>query len=148
VYCEYPWGFRLDVGFIEHLYTQLVSRSNYSSIADFHTLQITRTTAKSFPACCGFTGRSLVTASNLEDSSVSVLKSSLKGGSLPTLFQRLQLTLFDTDFRTELTWLPPVFFLITPRHGPRLQHRSFSYANRFRGNMFAAPSNGLLKPLY
>jgi hypothetical protein len=37
-----------------------------------------------FPACCVFTSRSLVTASNSGDSSASGLKSSLNGGSLPT----------------------------------------------------------------
>jgi hypothetical protein len=37
-------------GFIDHLYTQLGTISNYRSLADLHTLQITTTHAKPFPA--------------------------------------------------------------------------------------------------
>jgi hypothetical protein len=48
---------------------------------------ITTTHAKSFPACCVFTNRSLVTASNNGDSSASALKFSLNGGSLTTILQ-------------------------------------------------------------
>jgi hypothetical protein len=33
----------LDIGFIAHLYTQLVITSNYSAIINFHTLQFTVT---------------------------------------------------------------------------------------------------------
>jgi hypothetical protein len=39
-------GFRLDIGFIDHLYTQLGTTSNYSAIANLHTLQITTAFAK------------------------------------------------------------------------------------------------------
>jgi hypothetical protein len=41
--------------------------------------------------------------------------------------------------------LAPTVFL-TPRHAPRRQHLSFSYANRFRGNVFTElfPSSGRL----
>jgi hypothetical protein len=60
-----------------------------------------------------FTSRSLVTASSSGDSSATPIKSALNGGSL--------------------------VFLITPRHGLRRQHRSFSYSNRFRGNVFIEP---------
>jgi hypothetical protein len=62
-----------------HLYTPLGTTSNYSAIADFHTLQINTAPAKTFPACYVFTNRSLVTASNSEDSSASVLTSLLSG---------------------------------------------------------------------
>jgi hypothetical protein len=62
--CDYRRGFGLDIGFIDHLYTQLGTTSIYSAIATLHTLQITTTHAKSFPACYVFTSRSLVTASN------------------------------------------------------------------------------------
>jgi hypothetical protein len=33
----------------------------------------------------------------------------------------------------------PIIIVISPRHGPRRQHRSFSYANRFRWNVFTEP---------
>jgi hypothetical protein len=58
-------GVRLDIGFIDHLYTPLGTTSTYSAIANLHTLQITTASAKSFPS------RSLTTASNSGDSSVS-----------------------------------------------------------------------------
>jgi hypothetical protein len=36
---EYRRGFRLVIGFIDNL--QVVTKNNYNTIADFHTLQIT-----------------------------------------------------------------------------------------------------------
>jgi putative lipase involved disintegration of autophagic bodies len=42
----------LVIGFIEHLHAQLVNTSNYSTIANVHTLQITRAHAKSYQ--CAF----------------------------------------------------------------------------------------------
>jgi hypothetical protein len=45
---DYRRGFGLDNGFIDHFNTQLVITPNYSAIADFHTLQVTRAHAKSF----------------------------------------------------------------------------------------------------
>jgi hypothetical protein len=62
-------GFRLVDGFIDHLYTRLVSKSNCSAPALLHESQITTASAKPFPACRIFTNRSLATASNSEDSS-------------------------------------------------------------------------------
>jgi hypothetical protein len=108
----------LDIRFIDHLYTQHGTASNYRAIANHHTLQTTTAHAKSFQACCIFTSRSLVTASNSGDSSASALKSCLNGGSLPTdpFPHRL-------PYRTNL--VAPVFFLITPRHDPLRQHCSF-----------------------
>jgi hypothetical protein len=50
--CDYRWGMECITTFIEHLYTQLVTTSNYNAIADLHTLQITTAHAKYFPACC------------------------------------------------------------------------------------------------
>jgi hypothetical protein len=35
-------GFGLDIGFIDHINTQLVITLNYSAIPKLHTLQITR----------------------------------------------------------------------------------------------------------
>jgi hypothetical protein len=77
-------GFGLDIGNIDHFTTRLGTTSNYSSIANLHTSQITTAHPKSFQACCVFTIRSLVTDSNSGGPSASALNSSLKGGSLPT----------------------------------------------------------------
>jgi hypothetical protein len=68
-------GYGLDIGFIDHLYTELVIARNYSAIADLVTH------IKSFPARSDFTSRWLVTAPSV---AASGLKSFLNGGSLPT----------------------------------------------------------------
>jgi hypothetical protein len=41
-------GFGLQIGFIDHFNTRLVTTLNYSTIADVHSLQITTAHAKSF----------------------------------------------------------------------------------------------------
>jgi hypothetical protein len=94
-----------------------------------------------FPACSVFISRSLATPSNSGYFQLNALKSSLNGGSLPIASFPHSL-----PYRTDL--VVPVVFFITPRHGPRRQHHSslYAYANRFRGNVFASPSNGLHKP--
>jgi hypothetical protein len=74
---DYRRGFGLEIGFIDHFNTRLVTTLNYSAVADLHTLQITRGHAKSFPVCNVFPSRFLVTASNSEDSSTAPTKSSL-----------------------------------------------------------------------
>jgi hypothetical protein len=102
--CDCRRGFGLDIGFIDHFNTQLISISNYSAITNLHTLQITAANTKSSPTCSFRTSRFLITASNIGDSSASALKSTLNGGSLPT------------------DLVAPVVFLITSRHGPRRQH--------------------------
>jgi hypothetical protein len=84
VWSDYRRGFGSNIGSIDHLYRQLGTTNNYNSIVNLRTLQITTAHAKSFPAYCVVTNRSLVTASNSGDSSASALKSSLNGGSLPT----------------------------------------------------------------
>jgi hypothetical protein len=45
-------GFILDIECIDHLFTQLVSTSNYSATANLHVLQITTAPAKLFPSLC------------------------------------------------------------------------------------------------
>jgi hypothetical protein len=40
--------FGLDIGFIDHLYTQLGTTGNYSAIADLRNLQLTTARAKFF----------------------------------------------------------------------------------------------------
>jgi hypothetical protein len=64
-------GFGLDIGFIDHLYTRLVSTSNYSAITNLHNSQNTTEHTKPFPACCVFISHSLATVSNSVDSSTS-----------------------------------------------------------------------------
>jgi hypothetical protein len=88
--CDYRRGFGLLIGFIEHL--QVVTTNNHNTIADFHTLRITTSHAKSFPACSVFTRRFLVTASNNGYSSASVLKS------------RTELTLNWLSYKTRLAY--------------------------------------------
>jgi hypothetical protein len=63
--------FRLVNVFIDHLYTQLGTKSNYSSTANLHDSQITTASVTSFPAYCVFIRRFLVTASNSGRSSAS-----------------------------------------------------------------------------
>jgi hypothetical protein len=105
---DYRRGFELEIRFIGHFSTRLVTALNYSAIADLHTLQITTAHAKSSTyVCYVFNTRSLVKASNSGDSSASTLsctKSSL---------HRLPYNLL-------ISKLVP---LITPWHGPRRNHR-------------------------
>jgi hypothetical protein len=98
-------GFGSEIGFIDHVNTQLVIKVNYSAIANFHTLQIATAHAKHFPGCSVFTNCSLVTASNSGDSSASALKSPLNVLPAAPFLHRL-------PYRTDLV-APNVFF-ITP----------------------------------
>jgi hypothetical protein len=50
VWSDYRRGFQLDIGFIDHFTTQLVTTLNYSAIVNLQILQFTRAQAKSFPA--------------------------------------------------------------------------------------------------
>jgi hypothetical protein len=52
------------IGLIEHFNTQLVTTPNYNASSNIHTLQITVSHAKSFPASRVFISSYLVTASN------------------------------------------------------------------------------------
>jgi hypothetical protein len=58
-------------GNIDHLYTRLGTTRNYRATATPYNSQIITNHAKPFPACCVFTSRSLVTASNSGYSSAS-----------------------------------------------------------------------------
>jgi hypothetical protein len=66
----------LITNFIEHLYTQHVTTSNYSAITYSHTLQFTTIHAV-FLDCCVFTSRCSVTASNGGLSPYSALNSTV-----------------------------------------------------------------------
>jgi hypothetical protein len=92
--CDYRRDFRLVNEFIDHLYTRLVTTSNYSATAN-HNSQITPAPAKPFSACCVFTSSSLATASNSGDSSASCAQVS----------------------RTD--WFARIVFTIAPRRGRR-----------------------------
>jgi hypothetical protein len=70
------------IAFIDHLYTQLVTTSNYSAIASTHTLEITGAHTKSSQSA--LTSRFLVTDLNSGNSSASVLMSLLSGEYLTT----------------------------------------------------------------
>jgi hypothetical protein len=96
------WDIGLDIGFIGHFNIQLVITLDYSTIANFHTLQITRAHAKYFPACSVFTSNCLVTDSNTSYSSASGLKSSLNGGSLPTLNSYSSCPIYNPSAQTNV----------------------------------------------
>jgi hypothetical protein len=135
--CHSRRGFGLEIGFINHFNTGLVTTLNYDAIANFHTLYITRAPVKSFPACTVFTRSCLVTASNNGYSSASVLKSALSCGSLATASFPHRL-----PYRTDL--VAPTVFLITPLHGPSRKHRLQQYLCccmriRSRGTVFTGP---------
>jgi hypothetical protein len=56
-------GFRLVIGLMAHLYTQLAATNNYSAIANSHILQFT-TAHTVFSVCCVFASRCPVTDPN------------------------------------------------------------------------------------
>jgi hypothetical protein len=88
---DYRHGFGLEIGFTGHLCTQLITISNYSAIANLHTLQFTVTHARTRAhthLCSQFATRPnslfLVTAYNSVASSASALKSLPAGRRLTT----------------------------------------------------------------
>jgi hypothetical protein len=91
----------------------------YIHDSELKAITATANLHKPFSACCGFTSRPLLTASNSGDSSASVLKPSLNGCSLPTAsFLRI------LPYRTESD--APVIFVITRLHGPSRKHCFYS----------------------
>jgi hypothetical protein len=103
VRCDYRRGSGLAIGFIDHFTTQIVTTLNYNAIANLHNSQLTRTHAKSFPACIVFTRHFLVTASSNGYSSASALKSPPNGSSLPAV-----LSIYYKWF-TAISYQPPSF---------------------------------------
>jgi hypothetical protein len=88
-YClvyDHRRGFRLDIGFFDHINTQLVITLNYSAIANLHTSQFTTAHVNSFTVGSVFSSSCLLTASNNGCSSASVFISTLNGGSLQTAY--------------------------------------------------------------
>jgi hypothetical protein len=97
-------------------------------ISIIHNSQITTAHAKPFPACCVFTVGSL---------QLHALKSSLNCGSLITASFPHRL-LYRTAF------VAPIFFFVTPWHGPSRKHLFQKYlycCMRIRccGNVFTEP---------
>jgi hypothetical protein len=80
-------GFQLEIGFTDHL--QFVTASNYNTIGNLQTLQITTAHAKSSHSASS--SCFLVTGHNNGDSSPSVL-TLLLSGEYPTTALLLQLT--------------------------------------------------------
>jgi hypothetical protein len=62
-------------GFTDHLYTRLVSASNYNATTNLCDSKIATAPVSLFPACC-VTSRLLATASNSGDSSASIFTDS------------------------------------------------------------------------
>jgi hypothetical protein len=111
-------GFGLEIGFIDHFNTRLVTTLNYSTFTDLHTLRITREHTKSFPACNVFTSHFPVRASNSGDSSASTLTPFPAGHRLPTKSQ-LNYSIISSQSplqnSTDLT--APIVPVITSKHG-------------------------------
>jgi hypothetical protein len=87
---DYQWGFGLEIGFINHL--QVITRSNYNTITNFHNSQITIVHAKPFQSAV--TSRFAVMDLNNENTPSLVLP------SLPTGSQLYEASLLFTDSLT------------------------------------------------
>jgi hypothetical protein len=66
-------GVWIGNGFIDHLYTKVETKSNYSATANLHNSQVTKAVAKPFSSCCAFS-RFLAMTSNNGGSSASRAK--------------------------------------------------------------------------
>jgi hypothetical protein len=140
-------------GFIGHLYTQLGTTSNYSVIANLHTIQITKACAKSFSACCVLTNRSLMTASNSEYSSASraqvILSLTPVQNSLSIFNSSVAPSLLSLSCRAQLNCQTstdsnaPVLFCIITSHGPHRKHCSSIVACAFLSAGTCLPSRCL-----
>ena len=95
-------AFGLVIAFTEHLWN--VTTSNYSVIANSHTLQFT-TGRTVFSLCCFFTGCRLVTSSNAVVSSASVFMHLLVGDCLPTKWTQIKVKVI-VSLRLAVYWKP------------------------------------------
>jgi hypothetical protein len=124
-------GYELVNRFPEYLYTPLGTTSNYSAIANLHTLQIATAPPKLFPAYV-FNSRSLATAFTVEILQHPALTSLLSREypatehsqfpQLPTIISGTRLTL-----------------LITFRHEPYRKHRFHCYSPTIPRPLHAYP---------
>jgi hypothetical protein len=78
-------------GFIDHLYTPLVTTSNYNGTANLHTLQFTTALAKHSLACSVFNSRSRATAPTVEILPILALRSLCHIRTCRTLVNTLNL---------------------------------------------------------
>jgi hypothetical protein len=125
----------LEIGFIDHVNLQFVTTLNYSAIANFHNLVITTAYAKSFQSSVISTSLSLVTASNIGDSSTEPTKHSLHRFPYNSLLAHSVAT--PTNFQT--------VSVLKSRHGQRRKHAHFCAPIISMGvRLFAKalPSNG------
>jgi hypothetical protein len=97
------------IAFIDHFNTRLVAVLNYSVIANFHTLKITTTHAKSFQS--SFISRSLVAASNSKDSSAAPTKSSLH--RFPYTLLTIDLQFVSDRVENAVHYCTPIIFVGT-----------------------------------
>jgi hypothetical protein len=95
-------------GFTDYLYARLGNISNYSATAHLHNSQITTAPAKPLPAFGILTSRSLATASNSGDSSVS----------------RAQVLSSKPPVQNSTELITRTVLAINSRHGPHRKHRS------------------------
>jgi hypothetical protein len=119
VTCMCDWlqtGFELVNGFTNQSYTRFVITSNYRVTANIHNSQITTAPAKSFPACCVFTSRSLAMSYDNGDSSAS--RAQIR-------FSQPHAELFVSNL------VAPSVFKITPWQGPHRKHHSSIVARVF-----------------
>jgi hypothetical protein len=123
----------LETGFIDHLYTSPGTTSNYSVIANLHTLQITTASDKPFSSLLCLHQPFLATASNSGDSSASRAQvlSSRPPAQTSTLNRQLSTRL------SILNWVAPIVFLMTTLHGSSRKRR-FQQKCHFMFVFFAA----------
>jgi hypothetical protein len=116
-------GFGLVNRFIDYFCTRLGTASNYSAIVDVHYLQITAAPSKPFPACCVFTSRYLVTASNSVHFSAS----------------RPQVLSPQPPMQNSTELIAPSVLVITSRHRSHRKHPVSTVTLLLRAYSFTEP---------
>jgi hypothetical protein len=118
-------GYGLVNGFTDHLYTQLVTTSNYSATGNLHNSQITTAPAKPFPDCCVFTTHSLECLLTVEILQLHTLTSSCHRRLCRTQLSYTAIS-FQLLLQSSNDWLPQ-------SHFSRCMH------NQCHGNVFTKP---------
>jgi hypothetical protein len=143
-------GVGLVIGFMEHLYTRLVTASKYNAVTNSRTLQFTTARIKSSQSV--FTSRCLMTASNrvlsipLGSQTIPVPEPPASNSNSSRAVNRnSSLTHWSTKYftslnctelnSTELALL--IVLLITSKHGPHRKHRSSVVHGRFSSYIFS-----------